>query len=533
MADHPPLGAAVPRLLAARGIDTVFGIPGAHTIELYRGLPGSGLRHVTPRHEQGAGFMADGYARVSGKPAACFVVTGPGLLNAATAMGQALADSVPMLVVTTLNPRKTLGRGEGRLHELRGQSAVAREISALALEVATADQLVPALDEAFAVFASGRPGPVVIELPIDLLLEPFAFPIGKPLAPPAPPGPDDGSLVAAAAYLNGAKRPLLIVGGGAVRGADDVRDLAERLGAPTLLTSNAKGILPPGHPLLAGGFLHHASIRSLVRDADVVLALGTELGETDFEWYGEGPLPFSGALVRVDIDPRQLLRNARPTLGLVSDVRQFADALIPLLITTDHLGADRARAAREAARAETEPRLLGRAPLVEALWRTLPEATLAGDSTLMSYAACLFAEAPAPRRFMSARTGFGTLGFALPAAIGAKIARPDAPAIALIGDGGLHFTLPELAAAADAGAPVIVLLWNDRNYGEIDLYMRQAGVDPVGVALYPTDFAAAAKAFGARHRRADSLGELETALAEAAREASSTIIEMDASRYAF
>src|SRR5438132_636117 len=157
--------------LEAYGIEVVFGIPGVHTVELYRGLEETNLRHITPRHEQGAGFMADGFARTTGRPAACFIVTGPGLLNIATAMGQAMADSVPMLVLTTLNRRATLGRGEGQLHELRGQSIVGREIAVLALTVLTASQLVPALDEAFAVFASARPGPVLIELPIDLLSE--------------------------------------------------------------------------------------------------------------------------------------------------------------------------------------------------------------------------------------------------------------------------------------------------------------------------------------------------------------------------
>ena len=162
MSDLQPLGTFIPRFLVERGIDTVFGIPGVHTVELYRGMPGSGLTHVTPRHEQGAGFMADGYARATGRPAACFIVTGPGLLNIATALGQALADSIPMLVITTLNPRATLGRGEGKLHEIRGQSIIAREVAALARTVLTASQLVPALDEAFALFASARPGPAVM-----------------------------------------------------------------------------------------------------------------------------------------------------------------------------------------------------------------------------------------------------------------------------------------------------------------------------------------------------------------------------------
>jgi acetolactate synthase-1/2/3 large subunit len=527
------LGSAIPRLLAERGIDTVFGIAGIHTVELYRGLAGTKLRHVTPRHEQGAGFMADGYARATGRPAACFIVTGPGLLNIATAMAQAMADSVPMLVVTTLNPRPTLGRGEGRLHELRGQSAIGREIAALALTILTAGQLVPALEEAFAVFASLRPGPVLIEIPIDLLAEPFAPPTLRPAPRPGPPLPDDGIVIDAAALLNAARRPVVIAGGGALAGAALVRQLAEKLGAPTLLTANGKGILPAGHPLLAGGCLPLAPIRSLIKEADMVLALGTELGQTDFEYYGEGPIELSGSLIRVDIDPRQLARNVPASLPIFGEAGLVADALIPLVMGHRHDGAARAEAARLAALAVVPEPLARHRPLLEAIWRLLPEAVVAADSTVAGYAGNLMAEPPAPRRWMSAATGFGTLGFALPAAIGAKLARPQAPCLCLIGDGGLHYTLPELAAASDAGAPVIVLLWNDRRYGEIEDHMVRLGVAPLGVALYPTDFAAAATAFGCAHIAARTLGEVEAALVAAARRGVSTIIEMDASLYAF
>ncbi|MDQ0467313.1 5-guanidino-2-oxopentanoate decarboxylase [Labrys wisconsinensis] len=531
MTDLPPLGSAIPALLAARGIDTVFGIPGVHTVELYRGLPGSGLRHVTPRHEQGAGFMADGFARATGRPAACFIVTGPGLLNIATAMGQAMADSVPMLVFATLNPRATLGRGEGRLHELRGQSAVGREVAVLALTVLTASQLVPALDEAFAVFASARPGPVLIELPIDLLSEPYALPSAAPASPARPGLPDPDAVAAAAARLNAARRPLVIVGGGAISGADAVRAMAERLGAPVLLTANAKGILPPGHPLLGGGCVLTPALHRLVGEADVVLALGTELGETDF-WYEEGGLELQGDVIRVDIDPRQLARNARPALPVLADAGRFARALTPLLAPLASDGPARAQALRAALMDGADPRYTRHRPLLDALWRVLPEAIVAADSTSASYGGNFLAEPPAPRRWMSAATGFGTLGYALPAAIGAKAARPEAPVVCIIGDGGLQYTLPEFAAATESGLPVIVLLWNDRRYGEIENYMIRRQIAPLGVELHPTDFSLIARAFGCEHVAADSLAEVEAALRAAAVGPVSTVIEMDASRFA-
>ncbi|GLS23196.1 hypothetical protein GCM10007874_62160 [Labrys miyagiensis] len=530
MTDHPHLGTLIPQLLVERGIDTVFGIPGVHTVELYRGLPGSGLTHITPRHEQGAGFMADGYARASGKPAACFIVTGPGLLNIATAMGQALADSIPMLVITTLNPRATLGRGEGRLHELRGQSVVGREVSALALTVLTGEQLIPALDEAFAFLASARPGPVLIEIPIDLLSEPFSGPVTSLRKPAGPPPPAAGDVEAAAALIAGASNPLVIAGGGCVLGAQAVRGLIDRLGAATLLTANAKGILPPGHPLLAGGCMLTSALHAAIGEADLILALGTELGETEF-WYGNEGLGLNGPVIRVDIDARQLHRNVPSALPVVGDAGAFAAALAPLVeaVPNGRAYAERLRIARMEG---ADPRYTRHRPLLEALWQVLPDAVVAADSTAASYGGNFMAEPPAPRRWMSAATGFGTLGYALPAAIGAKVARPDVPVVCIIGDGGLQFTLPELASAADAGAPIIVLLWNDQRYGEIEEYMVRNQIAPLGVKLHATDFAAAAKAFGAAHVAACSLGEVKAAMLAAAKHPVTTVIEMDASHYA-
>ncbi|TVQ54052.1 MAG: hypothetical protein EA355_12445, partial [Rhodobacteraceae bacterium] len=163
------LGEHLPRLLVDRGVEVAFGIPGVHTVEFYRGLPGSGLRHVTARHEQGAGFMADGYARACGAPAACFVITGPGMTNIATAMGQALNDSIPMLVISSNNPRARQGKGLGDLHDMRDQSGFAAHLARWSRRIETPEALAEALDAALDTFASARPGPVHIEIPLDVL----------------------------------------------------------------------------------------------------------------------------------------------------------------------------------------------------------------------------------------------------------------------------------------------------------------------------------------------------------------------------
>ncbi|MCC5983042.1 MAG: hypothetical protein JJU42_01645, partial [Rhodobacteraceae bacterium] len=200
-------------LLRAHGVDTVFGIPGVHTIELYRGLAGSGIRHVTPRHEQGAGFMADGYARASGRPGVCFIISGPGMTNIATAMGQAYGDSVPMLVISTVNAHGRMGSGAGWLHELPDQQALAAGVAAFSRTVHTPGELPGALAEAFAVFDSARPRPVHLELPIDVMLAPaHGLPVPATPARGARPAPAPEAVAQAAAMLGGARAPLILAG---------------------------------------------------------------------------------------------------------------------------------------------------------------------------------------------------------------------------------------------------------------------------------------------------------------------------------
>src|SRR5262245_54923375 len=240
-------------LLEAYGVDTVFGIPGVHTVELYRGLPGTRIRHITPRHEQGAGFMADGYARLTGKPGVCLIITGPGMTNIATAMGQALADSIPLLVISSVNRRHQLGLGEGRLHEMRRQQVVFDELTRFSHTLQRPDELPKVMARAFGVFATARPGPVHIEIPVDVItlpadhIEPTAWPL------PSPPGPCPQAIAEAAELLREARRPLIAIGGGAQRAGDALRAVAEALDAPVINTVNAKGLLPASHPLAIGG----------------------------------------------------------------------------------------------------------------------------------------------------------------------------------------------------------------------------------------------------------------------------------------
>lgn len=517
-------GERLAQLLDAWGIDTAFGIPGTHTIELYRGLPATRIRHVTPRHEQGAGFMADGYARVSGRPAACITVSGPGALNIATAMGQALADSIPMLVISADNNRWEHGLGEGRLHETRNLGAAMAEASRWSHVLARPDELPRVLARAFGIFTSARPGPVHLTIPLDVITANADHVPVETWALPSRPAPDPEAIRKASSMLAAARRPVVALGGGAVDAATEVLALIGKIDAPVTLTHAAKGLLPPEHPLLVAGSPSYAPVRALYRDADLVLGIGTEFGETDYDFFFDGGFALGGELIRIDIDAAQLARNARPALAIQSDTALALRALLPCLAPQHRGGAERTAAVNAALRPLDIP---GMQRFLDTLSATLPDAVLIGDSTQPAYAAAQQFHARVPRRFASAATGYGTLGYALPAALGAKLARPDLPVIALLGDGGIQFTIAELASGVEAGLGVAVVVWNNRGYSMIAQNFRSAGMTPIACDPLAPDFCAIARAMGCRATQAKDRNGLIAALREAATAAVPTLIEVD------
>ena len=506
------------RQLQAWGVHTLFGIPGVHTVELYRGLAGSGIRHVTPRHEQGAGFMADGYARVSGKPGVCLIITGPGMTNILTAMAQAYADSIPMLVISSVNERDRLGQGRGYLHELPDQRALTAGVSAFSHTLMSVEELPEVLARAFAAFSGARPRPVHIELPLDLITAPADHLALQPRARASRPVADAALIRAAAERLRAARAPLLLLGGGCVEAPAEARALAEALDAPTALTINAKGLLPAGHPLLLGSNQSLVPVRELAREADVVLAIGTELGETDYDVVFDGGFALGGELIRIDIDAAQLDRNFTPALAIQADARQAMERLLaelpPSAFDVQGPGARRAAAVR-AALAEGFAGWAHYRQLFDTLQQALPDARLVGDSTQTVYSGNHLVDTLAPRRWFNSSTGYGTLGYGLPAAIGAKLADPSSPVICLIGDGGLQFSLPELASAVEAGVGIVVLLWNNQGYGEIKRYMQRRQITPLGVDIHTPDFIAIARGFGCQAERARDHAHLAELLRQA------------------
>lgn len=522
-------GEILPKLLENYGIDTVFGIPGVHTVELYRGLPSTGLRHITPRHEQGAGFMADGYARVSGKPAACFIISGPGMTNIATAMGQAYADSVPMLVISSVNNSHELGLGEGRLHELPDQKALVRGVSVFSHSVLRPAELPSVLARAFAIFDSARPGPVHIELPLDVITA-----SGDDLSLVAHrtrsrPGPDPAAIKKAAELLVAAKNPFVVLGGGTQDAAPIARTMVDRLGALTAVTINAKGVLPPNHPLSVGCTLPEKPVLEALEAADVVLAVGTELSETDtLLFYSQ--LKLTGKVIRIDIEAEQLTRNALPDVAICSDAGLAMQALHDAL---DGQRRDQTatRTKVAAIRAELADILLPAYQMhhrfLDLVNEALPGVVVVGDSTQPVYGGNLSFEPDGPRSYFNSSTGYGTLGYGLPAALGAKLANPDRPVIALIGDGGIQFTIAELATAVELRLAVPIIIWNNQGYGEIKHYMKTRGIPEIGVDIYTPDFQTIARGFGCAAVKVTSFDHLQDALRSAHNANGPTVIEID------
>jgi acetolactate synthase-1/2/3 large subunit len=530
-------GEVLVKLLEGYGVQQVFGIPGVHTVELYRGLAGSTINHVTPRHEQGAGFMADGYARTSGKPGVCFIITGPGMTNITTAMGQAYADSIPMLVISSVQSRNQLGGGRGKLHELPSQGALITGVAAFSHTLMSAAELPAVLARAFALFQAGRPRPVHIEIPLDVLVENADQLLGSEPVSITRAGPSPAAIQQMSVLLANAKRPLILAGGGAIDAAAALTQLAERLEAPVALTINAKGMLASDHPLLIGSTQSLDATRALIEAADVVLAIGTELAETDYDITFQGHFKIPGTLLRIDIDPDQTVRNFAPRVALVSDATTAAGALVAALAgqqlapRLQDWGRARAAALRATLDASWDEAARGQTLFLKTVLEVLPSIVLVGDSTQPVYTGNLTLDLDQPRRWFNSSTGYGTLGYALPAAVGAWLGSQDKgernPVACLIGDGGLQFTLSELASAVEARTPIIVLLWNNQGYEEIKKYMVNRDIEPVGVDIYTPDFIGVAKALGCAAEAISSVEQLKSALTAANERPGPTVIEID------
>jgi acetolactate synthase-1/2/3 large subunit len=520
----PSTGEILIDLLARAGVTTVFGIPGVHTLELYRGLSDSPIRHIAPRHEQGAAFMADGWARVSGEPGVCILIGGPGLTNAITPIAQAYHDSIPLLVISGAVPAAQ--RDLGEIHDLPDQEGLLAKVTAFSETISDPAQLPAALDRALQVFRSARPRPVHLGLPLDVLKVEAESPDWIPAAP-APPVADDASIARAAALLGAARRPLVLVGGGARDAGAEALAVARQLDAPVGLTINARGTVPDDDPLCLGSALSFEPVGALLRDADATLLIGSQFSDLEL-WGLSEPLERLAGLVRIDIDAAQLNRRWTPEVGLHGDATASLRALLAQLppAPRSHDAAGRVATAR--AHLAPPEEVTRFAPMLEALDAVLPaDRIVAGDSTQPVYAANHIMPAFAPRSWLMP-IGYGCLGCALPMAIGAKLAAPERAVLAIAGDGGVLFTIQELATARDLGLPVVTIVYDHRGYGEIRDAMDGAGVPHIATDGVTHDLLAICAGFGVAAERAVTVEQLADAVKRGLEADGPTVIEYSA-----
>lgn len=500
-------GRAVLETIRAYGVTAVFGIPGTHNLELYRPLADLGIRAVTNRHEQGSGYGADGWAQQTGLPGVVITTSGPGLQNAMSAIGTAFCESRPLLVLSPGVPLGAEFADVGTLHETKDATAMVGAIAEWSRRVTTAAEAVQAVHDAFHLFRTGRPRPVHIEIPLDVLEAPAAVPAEdrKPRPMPDRVSGDPIALAEAARLLSAARRPVIVAGGGAVDAAHQLAAVAERLGAPVLTTLNGKAVLDERHPLSLGSNLRLAAARAVAEDADVLLVVGSKLGEAEL-WAPR--LEARGAVIRVDISPAQRDKNLAATVGLTGDAAAVTDALLPLLPDDPRPPRDvtAERAAIEAESRETAPDVVA---LAEIIADALPgNAIVAGDSSQIVYMALgSVLRQEQPHSLLYTPT-YATLGYGLPAAIGAAVAQTERPVVTVIGDGALMFCVNELVTAVEQHLDVTVVCVDNGGYAEIRQNELDRGMAPIGVDLVQPDWAALATAFGATGRRASSRADI-------------------------
>ena len=502
------------------GVDTVFGIPGIHNLDVYDSLIMSKIRHVAARHEAGAAFMADGYARRSEKPGVALVISGPGLTNALTSLGESYHDSVPVLLISSDIPQRYKNNSVGYLHELSNTTEMSSSVTKYSLSVSDADEIPEALKWLYSQSMKGRPGPVHLEVPIDVLQQEKSK--------------SDEKLKKLHSMIENSGKRMVVVGGGARHAGKKVAEFAENINAAVVSTAAGKGVCPESHPFSCGGRIHLPAVKKELETADLVIALGTRLSPTDL-WCDS--IKTGGKTVSINLDEGHLYSILSPDLAICSDVEDVLDKLKGFRFEPDEDLKSDVKASVEEAISESEKELEGtlmrssrtisrmRQLLSEIRKALGSDGVLVADMAGISYCAISEYKTDCPGGFLHP-AGFGTLGYALPAAIGAKIAEPDKAVAVIAGDGGFQFSHTELAAAVQEKIPLPVIIWNDFSYGEIAREQYRRNSKRLAVDLVNPDFVQLAEAYGIKGVRISPGDSVSQVVSDALNTPAPTIIEV-------
>ena len=500
--------------LADAGVTTAFGLPGVHNLPFWHELDEadthpSGIRIITVRHEQTAAYAADGLARATGGLGVALVTSGPGAANTLAAFGEAAASGIPLLVIASDVPEALRNRDNvrGLLHESPDQGAWFAPLAKAVLQPRTAAAATAAVADAITAAMSHPRGPVFLGVPSDVLRA------QAPKSPPAivtpPPAPTTADVTAVVDLVQRSRRPALWVGGGAVSSGADVDMLAWRLGAPVFATYAARGVLPPGHPLLVDAPAMEPRASALLNDTDLLLVLGSALDAmTTANWS----LPRPSQVIDVNLRPSGAFD---PDLTVVADAAAFVDA-IALRLGGREPWADSPFLIRDTIRlaAAADARTREAVAIVDAIERTWPPGNpVVCDMAVAGYWVGGYANVHGPRQLLYP-VGWGTLGYGLPAALG--VAATGTPTLAVVGDGGLTMGTGELATLVQESLPVTALVVADGGYGMLRFDQQRGGHRERGVDLDAPDWAALGAAFGLPVEQPATPDDLRDVLAKSA-----------------
>ncbi|MGY3453667.1 thiamine pyrophosphate-dependent enzyme [Bradyrhizobium sp. USDA 4353] len=520
-------GEAIVSGLTAHGVDTVFGLPGAQVYGLFDAFHQAQLKVVGARHEQACGYMAFGYARASGKPGVFSVVPGPGVLNAGAALLTAFGCNEPVLCLTGQVPTDYLGRGRGHLHEMPDQLATLRTFVKWAERIEYPDHAPTLVSRAFQEMLSGRRGPAALEMPWDVFTQKAETSAAKRLAEFAPPQPDPDRIAKAAALIAGARAPMIFVGSGAIEAREEILDLAEMIDAPVVAFRSGRGIVSNAHEL----GLTMAAAYKLWPTTDLMIGIGTRMElPTTFRWPFK---PDGLKSIRIDIDPSEM-RRLVVDAGIVADAKAGTAALAAAVSKAGYRKTSGRRATIREATAATLQEIQKVQPqmaYLNVLREVLPhDAIVTDELSQVGFASWYGFPVYEPRTFIT--SGYqGTLGAGFPTALGAKVAHPDKPVVAITGDGGFMFAVQELATAVQYNIGVVTLVFNNNSYGNVRRDQRERFDGRIVASdLVNPDFVKLAESFGVAAARVTAPDQFKTALEKALAHGGPYLIDIEVPR---
>ena len=524
--------------LEGEGVREVFGLPGGANLPMYDEFNRCNIRHILVRHEQSAAHMADGYGRVSRRPGVCFATSGPGATNLLTGIATAQADSAPVVAVTGQVPVHFIGKDAFQESDIMG---MANPVVKYAFQPRTPEEVPISVQKAFYIASTGRPGPVLVDIPKDVQ---SAHAQMRPVDGVSMRGyhpwtdPDIQNVERAIETLIRADKPIILAGGGTIISSAfaELQAVAEMLSIPVVTTFKGKGAFPENHPLSMGpiGMHGHAEANKIITEADCVLAVGTRFSDRSVGTFED--FESRRTIIHIDVDPAEIGKNQTTRVAVVGDVKASLRVMLRLLearkVGRDE-GGEWVRHAREMREYWQEnlkihPGELGAAKILRKLRQLLPpESVVTTEVGQHQMWASLFFDVISPGTFFSS-TGLGTMGWGFPAAIGAKVARPDVPVVDIAGDGSFNMTENSLATSVLEDIPVIVFLVNNYSLGMVAQWQRtfykrrMVGVDQ---GRCP-DYVKLAESYGAQGIRAQSMDELDAAIRAALKSDVATVIDI-------